>query len=150
MNDTNGWSAALFNWPETSLAVSRILISLNNFIFDMKFGSCYCHIPEILVSGMSKKIGVSSPSKKAQAIPSEIRYRTKTEKPVHNNRLRKIPLETSWKVCLWHALIIYFKLLFILFHCLLKKIGVFLLFVCFLNYFKTSRRKTSSYHTWDT
>lgn len=34
-----------------------------NFIFDMKFGTCYCHIPEILVDEMRKK-GVSSPLKK--------------------------------------------------------------------------------------
>lgn len=34
-----------------------------NFIFDMKFGTWYCHIPEILVDGMSKK-GVSSLLKK--------------------------------------------------------------------------------------
>lgn len=26
-----------------------------NFIFDMKFGTCYCHSPEKLVDGMSKK-----------------------------------------------------------------------------------------------
>lgn len=34
-----------------------------NFIFDMKFGTCQCHIPEILADGMSKK-GFSSPLKK--------------------------------------------------------------------------------------
>lgn len=68
MNDTNGCSTVLFNWPETSPVVSRILISLNNFIFDMKFGTCYCHIPEILGSGMRKKKGVSSPLKKNNII----------------------------------------------------------------------------------
>lgn len=35
-----------------------------NFIFDMKSGTCCCHILEISVDGMSKK-GVSSPLKKS-------------------------------------------------------------------------------------
>lgn len=52
-----------------------------NLIFDKKFGTCYCHIPEILVDGMSKT-GVSTPLKEKKTQLTELRRRIKIGKPM--------------------------------------------------------------------